>query len=169
MLTFEQMAWRLVVAILLGALVGIEREIAGREAGLKTGMMVAVGSAVFAMIGLQLPSIIALSPQNMVDVVARNSGFLAIIANITVGVGFLGAGVIIKTHKHVHGLTTAAGIWVTASIGVLVGVGLIEFAALSAATVTGLFFLIRKSGIETKIRPESWEKDSTEGAGQGEI
>ncbi len=153
MITFNQMALRLVVAILLGALVGIEREIAGREAGLKTGLTVAAGSAMFAIVGLQLPYIVALSQSGLPEIIARNSGFLAVIANIVVGVGFLGAGVIIKTDKHIHGLTTAAGIWVTAAIGVLVGIGLIEFAAFAAATVTLLFYLIRKSNIEPKIRP----------------
>lgn len=162
MLTFEQMAWRLVVAILLGALIGVEREIAGREAGLKTGLTVAAGSALFAMLSLELPYIVALSSANLPDIIARNSGFLAVIANIAVGVGFLGAGVIIKTRKHVHGLTTAAGIWVTAAIGVLAGVGLIRFAAFSAALIAGLFFLIRKSGFEPRIRPAQYDDEKDE-------
>ena len=162
MLTFEQMALRLVVAILLGALIGVEREIAGREAGLKTGLTVAAGSAMFAILSLQLPYIIALSSVNLPDIIARNSGFLSVIANIAVGVGFLGAGVIIKTRRHVHGLTTAAGIWVTAAIGVLAGVGLIQFAAFSAALIAGLFFIIRKSGFEPKIRPVQYSDDSDE-------
>lgn len=158
MLTLEQMIFRLMVAVFLGALVGIEREIAGREAGLKTGLSVAAGAAMFTMVGLQLPSIIALSPQDLPEIIARNSGFLAVIANIVVGVGFLGAGVIIKTRKHVHGLTTAAGIWVTSAIGVLVGIGLIEFAAFGAAVIAALFFLIRKSNIEPKIRPSDFDE-----------
>jgi putative Mg2+ transporter-C (MgtC) family protein len=158
MLTLEQMIFRLVVAILLGALVGLERELAGREAGLKTGLMVAAGSAMFTIIGLQLPYVIALSAQNLPDIIARNSGFLAVIANIVVGVGFLGAGVIIKTEKHVHGLTTAAGIWVTSAIGVMVGIGLVQFASFAAAVITCLFYVIHKSGIEDRIRPAEAEE-----------
>lgn len=158
MLTLEQMIFRLVVAVLLGALIGIEREIAGREAGLKTGMTVAAGSAIFTIIGLQLPYLIAPSVAALPDILARNSGFLAVIANIVVGVGFLGAGVIIKTERHIHGLTTAAGIWVTAAVGVLAGIGLNEFAAFAAALIAALFFLIRKSGIEPHIRPADEEE-----------
>jgi putative Mg2+ transporter-C (MgtC) family protein len=158
MLTFEQMAFRLVIAILLGSLIGIEREIAGREAGLKTGLTVAAGAALFTMVGLNLPYIIALSATNLPEVIARNSGFLAVIANIVVGVGFLGAGVIMKMDKHVHGLTTAAGIWVTAAVGVLVGMGLIQFAAFGAALIAFLFYIIRKSGIEPKIRQSQTEE-----------
>ena len=153
MITFNQMAFRLIVAILLGALVGIEREIAGREAGLKTGLTVAAGSAMFAIVGLQLPYIVALSQSGLPDIISHNSGFLAVIANIVVGIGFLGAGVIIKTERHIQGLTTAAGIWVTAAIGVLAGIGLLEFAAFSAAIITLLFYIIRKSNIEPRIRP----------------
>lgn len=162
MLTFEQMAYRLGIAILLGALIGVEREIAGREAGLKTGLTVAAGSAIFAIIGLQLPSIMALSQANLLDIISHNSGFLSVIANITVGVGFLGAGVIIKTNKHVHGLTTAAGIWVTAAIGVLAGIGLIEFASLAASTITGLFFVLRKANVGPILRPTTTDLESEE-------
>ena len=72
-----------------------------------------------------------------------NAG-VAIIANIVVGIGFLGAGLIIKTNDHIHGVTTAALVWATAAIGVLAGIGLIQFAAAAALILALLLFFLRK-------------------------
>lgn len=145
------MTLNLVVALLLGGLMGLERELVGKEAGIRTTMMVAGGAALFAIIGLQLPYLIALSPEHLPDVLARNSGFLAIIANIVVGVGFLGAGTIIKTDDRVHGLTTAAVVWIAAAVGTLAGIGMIEFAIASSLIISGVLYLIRTVGIKKKI------------------
>ena len=144
MLTLEQMIIRLVVAIVLGAIIGIERELAGKEAGLRTDVMVAAGSAIFSIASIMLPYIIALSPENLSEVIARNSGFLGLIANVVVGVGFLGAGIIIKHGTHVLGLTTAATVWLVAAVGVLCGIGLINFAVISALGLTILLTLLRR-------------------------
>jgi putative Mg2+ transporter-C (MgtC) family protein len=143
MLTLEQMIGHFIVALILGALVGIEREYAGKEAGVRTNMLVAGGAALFTMIGLTLPHLIATSSENLPEVIARNSGFLSMIGNIVIGIGFLGGGIIIKTKEHVIGLTTAATIWTTAAIGVLAGLGLIPFAVVSAVLVAGLLYLSR--------------------------
>lgn len=150
MLTYEQMLINLVISLALGALIGVEREYARKEAGIRTSMLVAGGSTIFSMIALSLPYIIS-SPENLNEVLARNSGFLTIIANIVVGIGFLGAGIIIKNQGHVHGLTTAADIWMTAAVGVLVGVGLIQFAVISAIIISGLLYLMRKMRISERI------------------
>lgn len=144
MLTLEEMILRLVVAIVLGAVVGIERELAGKEAGLRTDIMVSAGAALFSIVGITLPYLIALSPENLPDVVARNSGFLSVIANIVVGVGFLGAGIIVKHGVHVRGLTTAATVWFVAAIGILCGIGLLTFAVISAIGVTILLAILRR-------------------------
>ncbi len=162
MLTLEQMIVRFLVALALGALIGLEREVAGREAGIKTAMMVASGAAMFSMIGLNLPYIVAPSPQNLADTIARNSGYLAVVANVVVGVGFLGAGIIIKTGERVRGLTTAADIWATAAIGILVGIGSVAFAVFAALAIAGLFFLIRKSNLERRIRPKDQNEAENE-------
>jgi len=144
MLTFEEMILRLVVAVLLGALVGFERDIAGKEAGVRTDIMVAAGAAIFTLVSLALPYVVTVSQDNLPDVVARNSGFLAVIANIVVGIGFLGAGVIIKQGSKVSGVTTAGTVWFVAALGVLCGVGLIKFAVVSGLSLSLLLYFLRR-------------------------
>ena len=131
-------------AMALGAFMGLEREMIGKEAGVRTSMLVAGGAAIFAIIGITLPYLVSTSPENLPEVIAGNSGFLNVIANIVVGIGFLGAGVIIKTEEHVKGLTTAATMWSTAAVGTLAGLGLIKFALVSAVIISGLLFLLTR-------------------------
>lgn len=138
------MVLHFLAAMALGAFMGLEREMIGKEAGVRTSMLVAGGAAIFAIIGVSLPYLISTSPENLPEVIARNSGFLNVIANIVVGIGFLGAGVIIKTEEHVKGLTTAATMWSTAAVGTLAGLGLIKFALVSAVIISGLLFLLTR-------------------------
>lgn len=147
MLTLEQMLLRLGLAVLLGIIIGFEREIAGKEAGLRTDMMVAAGAAIFTIAGLSLPYLVAVSPENLPEVVARNSGFLTVIANIIIGVGFLGTGIIVKHGVHVRGLTTAATVWFVAAIGVLCGIGLTAFAVVSGVGLTIILEIFRRANI----------------------
>ncbi len=143
------------VALALGALMGLERELAGKEAGIRTSLMVAGGAALFAIIGLNLPYIVATGDASLPDVIARNSGFLAVIANIVVGIGFLGAGIIIKTDGRVHGLTTAAVVWAAAAVGTLAGIGLLKFAVTAAVIFASLLYILRKLGVVEKINPQN--------------
>ncbi len=143
MLTFSQMMIRFAVALVLGALLGLERELVGKEAGIRTEMLVAGGATIFTMVGLILPYIVSVNTGNTADVIARNSGFLQVIANIVVGIGFLGAGLIIKTDNRSRGITTAALVWTTAAIGVLIGIGMITFGIVAAVIITGLLYLLR--------------------------
>lgn len=117
---------RLTAAALLGALVGLQRQRAGKAAGLRTHILVCVGTTVFVLAG----SGIGMSP----DTVSR------VIQGVATGIGFIGAGTILKLQREreIQGLTTAAGIWMTAAIGVAVGVGSLGLALLSA----GLTWLI---------------------------
>jgi putative Mg2+ transporter-C (MgtC) family protein len=120
-----EMFARLVVATTLGALVGIEREQVGKPAGVRTHGMVALGAALFTVVsrdgfGAGDPSRIA--------------------AQVVTGVGFLGAGAIIQTRGSVHGLTTAASLWVTAALGVSVGVGMF---VMSLETTILVYLLLR--------------------------
>lgn len=147
MLTLEEMLTRLLVAVLLGALIGFERESVGKEAGIRTDIMVATGAAIFSIVGLALPHLIATSPAHLNEVLARNSGFLSAIANVVVGIGFLGAGIIIHQGLHVRGLTTAATVWFTASIGVLAGIGLTSFAIIATVVMTSLLWMLRRFDI----------------------
>ena len=121
---------RLTVAGLLGGLLGWEREHAGKAAGLRTHMLVAMGAAMFVL-------------------VAQQSGIGAadssrVIQGIIAGVGFLGAGTILKGQgdNQVHGLTTAAGIWLTAAIGVAAGLGREVTAVLSTLLALAVLWLL---------------------------
>jgi putative Mg2+ transporter-C (MgtC) family protein len=151
MLTFEQMLTRLLIALALGALLGIERELVGKEAGIRTEIVVTGGAAIFTMIALALPYILSANTGNLADVVAQNSGVIQIIANIVIGIGFLGTGLIIKTGAHPHGLTTAALVWTSASIGILVGIGLTQFAIAAAALIALILYVLRKLNVSEKL------------------
>jgi len=111
---------RVIAAVLLGAVVGIERERAGKPAGLRTYMLVSLGSAIVVLacsgIGMGL------------DAQSR------VIQGIVTGIGFVGAGTILKVSEQheIHGLTTAAGLWMTAALGVACGLGIIGLAVIGA-------------------------------------
>lgn len=137
---------RFFVALVVGAILGVERELVGKEAGVRTEMLVAGGAAIFAMIGLSLPYIASDSLGAPLDILAVTSSF-GIIANIVVGVGFLGAGLVIKIGDRPRGITTAAYVWFTAAIGALVGIGLMQFAAVAAILIALILFLLRKMDI----------------------
>jgi putative Mg2+ transporter-C (MgtC) family protein len=155
MLTFEQMFVRFAIALVLGALLGLERELVGKQAaGIRTTMLVTSGATIFTMIGLVLPYIVSAQTNNLADVIARNSGYLGMIGNIVIGIGFLGAGLIIKTDNHPHGVTTAALIWMAAAIGILVGVGLTQFAFAAAVVIAILLYLLRKLNVSETLEKE---------------
>ncbi|MDD2696982.1 MAG: MgtC/SapB family protein [Candidatus Pacebacteria bacterium] len=103
-----QFVFQLFLAGLLGGLIGLEREHKGKEAGLQTYSLVALGSCLFTVIALLL------AESNIVDP-------SPIIIAIAVGMGFIGAGAIFRGDNTVKGLTTAAGLWVTAAMGMAVG------------------------------------------------
>ena len=102
---------RLLVATLLAAIIGYEREISGKSAGLRTHMLVALGSAVFVLAPIE-------AGMNLGDV-------SRVLQGIAAGIGFIGAGAILKgsSDREVQGLTTAAGIWMTAAVGMTAGMG----------------------------------------------
>src|SRR5215213_3393253 len=112
-----EMTLRILMAFILGALLGWERERAGRPAGLRTFMMVTAGSAAYTVV-----SIWGFSGEGTV----RDPGRVA--AQVVSGIGFLGAGTIFRTPSTVRGLTTAASIWLVAGIGLLIGTGMYTLA-----------------------------------------
>ncbi len=148
---------RFAIALALGALLGLERELVGKEAGIRTLMLVTSGAAIFSMIALALPYIVSAQTGNLSDVVARNSGFLTMIANIVVGIGFLGGGLIIKIGDRSRGVTTAALVWAAAAIGILVGVGLTQFAIAASAIIAILLYLLRKLNVWQSLEKEIQE------------
>ena len=125
-----RIAVRLGVAALLGGLLGWEREHAGKAAGVRTHMLVAMGAALFVLVAQQA----GISP-------ADNS---RVLQGVIAGVGFLGAGTILKgdAEGQVKGLTTAAGIWLTAAIGVAAGLGREATAVLSTVLALAVLWAI---------------------------
>ena len=111
--------WRLLLAAGLGAALGLEREYRQKPAGLRTNILIALGSALFTILSL-LTGHDAGSPDR-------------ISAQIVTGIGFLGGGAILRNRNTVHGMTTAATIWVNAAIGMAAGAGQFALATTAAA------------------------------------
>ena len=127
-----QLTLRLLLAAGLGAAIGIERELRRKPAGLRTNILIAVGSALFTTIPIEFGS--------------HGGTPDRIAAQIVTGVGFLGAGAILRLGRDVHGLTTAATIWVNAAIGTAAGAG--EYAMASAATLIAIVVLAALTPLE---------------------
>ena len=111
---------RVIAATLLGAIVGLQREKAGKPAGLRTHMIVSLGTAVV---------VLACAAIGM-----STDGLSRVVQGIVTGIGFIGAGSILKLseEREIRGLTTAAGLWMTAAIGIAAGLGVIGIAAIGA-------------------------------------
>lgn len=122
---------RLVLAAALGAVIGIEREVGGRQAGLKTHMLIAVAAATFTLISFEMFADVS-------GQAGANADPLRIIQAVTAGVAFLAAGTIIRTADRVRGLTTGAGMWAAGAVGVSAGAGYLILAVLA----TGVTFVI---------------------------
>lgn len=119
---------QLVTAALLGMLIGLEREIAGKDPSIRTFALIALGSCMFALLSLE-----TFTEYNIGDP-------SRIAAQIIPGIGFLGAGTIFRSKFGVSGFTTAALMWVTAGIGMSVGLGRVDMAA--SATIIALFLTL---------------------------
>jgi putative Mg2+ transporter-C (MgtC) family protein len=109
-LSFGQEILALIAAAVLGSVIGIERELSGKPAGFRTNTMICVGAALIMLVSLRLGS--------------GDESSTRIAAQIVSGVGFLGAGAIIRDRGGVHGLTTAASIWLVAGVGMACGAGM---------------------------------------------
>jgi len=109
-----QIFFQLLLAAFLGAFLGLEREYKRKEAGLRTYTLVCLASALFTIISFKSTELFLNQPGTSFDP-------SRIVGQIVLGVGFLGAGLIIFRQMHLEGLTTAAGLWLTAGIGVAVG------------------------------------------------
>lgn len=107
MIEYSEIFLRLILATLAGGLIGLEREVVHKPAGIRTHMLVCLGSALFVLVAIE----------SLPGEAAR------IIAGIATGVGFLGAGTIFRSKSEVHGLTTAASIWAVSAVGLAIGLG----------------------------------------------
>lgn len=139
-----EVSLRLLVALLLGAAIGVEREYTHHSAGLRTMAAVSLGSCLFTLVGIY--------PQH--------TDPTRIAAQVVSGVGFLGAGAILRSGISVRGLTTAATIWVVAAIGMAVGFGLIILPAV--ATILMLVFLVLLKPIEDRLFRNHLEEAAVE-------
>lgn len=117
------------VAVLCGGLVGFERQIRGKPAGIRTNILICLGSSIFVQLGAAIGG--------------SNADPTRVLGQVAVGIGFLGAGVIIAREGLVHGITSAAVIWVLAGIGAMIGFGKLVPAIILAVVTVGLL-----SGIE---------------------
>jgi putative Mg2+ transporter-C (MgtC) family protein len=141
---------RLLVACLLGGAVGFERDIHGRAAGLRTNMLVSMGAALFMLLSVAMAQIY--SPGWESAGLRVDPGRIA--AQIVTGIGFLGAGAIIKAGFNIRGLTTAACLWLSAGIGMAAGAGFFEMAIL--VTLIGLFVLVVVNRFERIYAKDSY-------------
>ena len=117
---------RLALAILLGGMIGWEREAVDKPAGLRTVTLVCVGSTLFVILSLDLMS--SVGPSCGWDP-------LRIVNALIQGIGFLGAGTVLRTGESVRGLTTAAALWAVTAVGVAIGLGMYSTAVMGTATV----------------------------------
>ena len=118
---------RLSCALLCGAIIGAERQWRQRTAGLRTHTLVAVGSALFIIVGCLIP----------------DTSSTRIASNVISGVAFIGAGVIMRSGLNIRGINTAATLWCSSALGTLAGFGFFRFAWLGAACVLGVNTLLR--------------------------
>lgn len=138
----DTIIYQLLLATFLGALIGLEREIKRKEAGLQTYSLVALGTCLFTVVSFELfnsfsgESGINFDPSRIIQAVA-------------IGIGFIGAGVIFRQPSRVIGLTTAAGLWVTAAIGIAIGAKFYLLGILG--TILALVVLVGFGSLEKKV------------------
>jgi putative Mg2+ transporter-C (MgtC) family protein len=142
----SQLSWsgeaivRLALAAFLGAIIGLEREVRGRHAGFRTNLLVCLGSALVMLVSIRL----AMHPWNSVGDYSINVDPGRIAYGVMTGIGFLGAGAILKQQETIRGLTTAAGLWCVAAIGLAVGYGLYSLGVSAAILVLLALWLLQR-------------------------
>ena len=130
--------FQLILSGILGAIIGIEREATGKEAGVRTLALVSIASCLFTILSVESSS--------------SEGDPLRIIAGIATGVGFLGAGVIIFRRDHIEGLTTAATLWLVAALGCAVGFGWYFLAFFATILAFFILYFLRKIPLEEKAK-----------------
>lgn len=158
MVTDNEVIWRLFLAAVLGGVIGLEREMHGRAAGFRTHILVCAGAALIMLTSIYICGIYR-------GVAAADPGRIA--AGVVTGIGFLGAGTIMRFRASVAGLTTAASLWIAAGIGLAAGCGFYQGAYTTTAIVLiALFFLTR---LERSWMRKDWYRTIlVEGKGDAE-
>src|SRR6187549_1878711 len=144
---YLHMLYRLLAAVAAGACIGYERSFHGRPAGLRTHVLVCLASAVLMLVTVYEDHWVRTPGESRLDPTRMAQGIMT-------GIGFLGAGVIVKEGLNVRGLTTAASIWITAAIGVLAGVGL--YLPMVIAVILTLVVLSVFRWIEMKVPTQAF-------------
>lgn len=144
-----QMITRLLTTLVLSGLIGLERQVHRRDAGLRTHILVALGSCLIMLTSLYVFDIYK-------ETVALDPARIA--AGVITGIGFLGAGTIIREPEGVRGLTTAASLWVVAGIGLAVGCGFIKLAVYTTTLVLLVLYLLRYMEDRLLKEPEKEQK-----------
>jgi putative Mg2+ transporter-C (MgtC) family protein len=132
-------AAKLALSLLLGAAVGLNREYKRKPAGIRTHVLISVGATLFMLVSVHVPNMLG----------GENGDLTRIAAQVVSGVGFLGAGVIMRQGLNVKGLNTAASIWIVAAIGLSVGAGMYVISVLT--TLAALFTLIILDWVEKRF------------------
>jgi putative Mg2+ transporter-C (MgtC) family protein len=142
---------RLLAAALFGAIVGIQRERAGKPAGVRTHMLVALGAALFVISG----------QESGMD----SAGISRVVQGLATGIGFIGGGAILKltAQREVEGLTTAAGIWMTAAVGVAAGLGRWGTAGLGVVLTWIILSIIGEITYRLEMRKQTAKKRKSSG------
>ena len=130
-LSDAELVQRLLTAAFLGAVLGFEREVNQKSAGLRTNILIGIGSALFTLMSYELAG----------DGPGADPGRVA--AQIVTGIGFLGAGAIMRTDSGIHGLTTAATVWVNAAVGVAAGGGEYHLAFIATAVTVAVLLTLQ--------------------------
>jgi putative Mg2+ transporter-C (MgtC) family protein len=134
-----QFIGQVALALLLGAILGWQRERIGKPAGLRTYALVSAGSAIFTIVS---------------STAFGGNEPTRIAAQIVSGIGFIGAGAILHNGSHIEGITTAAGLWVAAAIGMATGTSLYLFASASTLLFTGVLLIDEKKWFNKKTLPK---------------
>jgi len=146
---YLQIILQLVLAVLFGAVIGLEREYKGKEAGLQTYSLVSLGTCLFTIIGFRLFDFFSGRPGISFDP-------SRLIQAIAVGIGFIGAGVIIYRQFRLEGITTAAGLWCVSAIGIAIGVQFYVLAVV--AVILASVILIGFGELEKRIFRKKWQR-----------
>ena len=152
MVSNYEILFRLLLAAFLGGVVGLEREVHGRPAGVRTYLLLCMGSALIMVVS----EFLFLKFQVQGDILRADPGRIA--AQAVTGIGFLGAGVIMHYRDSIRGLTTAAGVWVACAVGLAVGAGFYLFG--SAVTALTLISLVGIKAFERHLKKD-WYKEMT--------
>ncbi|GAB2491522.1 MgtC/SapB family protein [Alkalibacterium psychrotolerans] len=144
-INYEIIITRIILSTIIGSLIGYERELKGRDAGMRTHTLVSIGATIITIIQIEASNTII----NIIDINPEFGAVLStditrLTAQVVNGIGFLGAGTIIVSKKHISGLTTAASIWAVASIGIAIGMGNYFLSIFSTLIILIVLRLIKK-------------------------